>query len=179
MLAELRDGRGGLLWVEGEPGVGKSALVSAVLARSAELGVRVFAASGDALTEFFGLRLMADCLGVSADADDEYRREIADILAGRGFGLNAVSAALECMVALIQRECSRSPVALVLDDLQWGDEASLALWHRLAGMIDQIPLLIVGVSRTVPRRSQLARLRGTVVDRSCRSDRAWRQTRPQ
>ena len=165
-LMQLGQGRGGLVWVEGEPGIGKTALVAAVLARSGDAGVRVFSASGDPLAQPFGLRLMAVCLGVSAQAGDRYRREIAELLEGRRVGLDAVSAALGRMAALVLRECGRSSVALVLDDLQWADDASLALWHRLAVTIDEIPLLLIGISRPVPRRPELARLRETVGSRS-------------
>ena len=165
MLAELRLGRGGLVWVEGEPGAGKTALVTAVLEARPGSGMRVFRAAGDPLSQPFGLRLMADCLGLTAPRLDTHRREIADILEGRRFGLDALSAAHERMVALVQRECGKSPVALVLDDIHWADDASLGLWLRLAGMIDQLQLLIVGVCRPVPLRGEITRLREAVVAR--------------
>jgi hypothetical protein len=39
---------------------------------------------------------------------------------------------------------------LVLDDLQWADEASLAVWHQLAASISQLRLLLIGTSRPAP-----------------------------
>ena len=52
---------------------------------------------------------------------------------------------------------------LVLDDLQWADEASLAVWHRLARSVTQLPLLLVAACRPLPRRAELAALRRAVA----------------
>ena len=38
---------------------------------------------------------------------------------------------------------------LVIDDLQWADPASVALWGRLARSARQVPLLLVGMTRPV------------------------------
>ena len=68
-------------------------------------------------------------------------------------------AAGERLVGLVQRECADSPVVLVGDDLQWADEASLGVWSRLAEVAGQVPLLLVGVCRPVPRRVEVDRVR--------------------
>jgi tetratricopeptide (TPR) repeat protein len=48
---------------------------------------------------------------------------------------------------------------LVIDDLQWADEASIQVWHRLAAVTRQLPLLLVAAARPDPGRRELARLR--------------------
>ena len=162
--SELVVGRGTVVWIEGEPGIGKSALVDTAL--SAVGGTaRIFRAAGDELTQILPLRLMADCLGVGGADEDEFRREIVDLLAGRGGVVDAILAAAERLLALVDRECARSPVVLVGDDLQWADEASIAVWHRLADAVGQLPLLLVGVCRPVPLRPEVERLRSAVSDR--------------
>ena len=156
-VSEVAAGRGGVVWVGGEPGIGKSTLVEVGLGGAAAGGVRVFRGAADELTQSFPLRMMADCLGVDREAADGFRLEIADLLAGRAGGVDPVRAASERMVALVQRECATSPVVVVGDDLQWADEASLAVWQRLAEMAGQTPLLVVGVCRPVPQRDVVDR----------------------
>ena len=162
-VSDLTDGRGGVIWVEGEPGVGKSALIDAALCGDDDAAVAVFKATGDELSQVFGLRAMAACLGVNAAMADEHRRQIADLLSGVGGGVDAVSAASERLLGLVDRECARSPVILVLDDLQWADSASLAVWHRLTRVVDQIPLLLVSARRPVPQRAEVEGLRRAVA----------------
>ncbi|MEV5542371.1 hypothetical protein AB0L13_36675 [Saccharopolyspora shandongensis] len=39
--------------------------------------------------------------------------------------------------------CATSPLILVIDDLQWADEAIVLVWHRLCAATSQLPLLLV------------------------------------
>ena len=71
-----------------------------------------------------------------------------------------VSAALaEQLLALIAEQCAMQPTILVVDDLQWADQASIALWGRLARSVQQVPLLLVGMMRPVPQRDDLLAMR--------------------
>jgi DNA-binding CsgD family transcriptional regulator len=169
-LERLAEGRGGLLWVEGEPGIGKSALAGLLAESASALGVGVLKATADELMSEFPLRLMAGCLGVSrrpdASADvDGARAEIAGLLRG-GADHRRVSdpvlAAGERMLDLVDRLCTRRPQVLIMDDMQWADEPSLRLWGQLADSVDQIPLLLVGLSRSVSEPAVLERLRDRV-----------------
>jgi DNA-binding CsgD family transcriptional regulator len=54
---------------------------------------------------------------------------------------------------------------LVVDDLQWADEASLSVWGRLLRLVSQLPLLLAAACRPVPRRPEVAALRRTVEER--------------
>ncbi|WBB77763.1 AAA family ATPase [Micromonospora sp. WMMD882] len=161
----LAAGRGGLAWVEGGPGIGKSALLDAVTARVVASGGGVARGAGDELVQPFPLRLMADCLDVSGRAADPAVVEIARLLRGETGGSGAadpVLAAGERMLELVDRRCGGGPLALVAEDLHWADEPSLLLWGRLARAVDQIPLLLVGAARPVPYRATVARLRELV-----------------
>ena len=53
------------------------------------------------------------------------------------------------------------PTILVIDDLQWADQASITLWGRLARSARQMPMLLVGMMRPVPQREDLLALRRT------------------
>jgi predicted ATPase len=156
LVARAAQGRGGVAWVEGEPGIGKSALVAQGLAEAAGLGCAVFAGAADPLRARFPLGVLLDCLGVDARSAGGERGEIAGLLRGEGVGGmlpagGAVAAAAERVLVLVDRLCAVSPVVLLVDDLQWADEASVSVWHRLAGATAQVPLLAVAVSRPVPR----------------------------
>jgi DNA-binding NarL/FixJ family response regulator len=169
LVTRLGDGRGGLTWVQGEPGVGKSALIDAVTARAAALGHTVLRAAGEELMQPFPLRLMADCLGIAAASPDPVNAGIARLLRGEpgsSGALDPVMAAGERMLELVDRLCARGPVAVVAEDLQWADEPSLLLWGRLARAVNQIPLLLIGAARPLPRRAKLDRLRELVTERA-------------
>jgi DNA-binding NarL/FixJ family response regulator len=169
LVAGLGDGRGGLAWVQGEPGVGKSALIDAVAERAATLGHAVFRAAGEELMQPFPLLLMADCLGISTGSPDAVNAGIAGLLRGEQGGngaLDPVMAAGERMLELVDRLGARGPVVVVVEDLQWADEPSLLLCSRLARAVDQIPLLLIGVARPLPQRGNLGLLRDLITERA-------------
>jgi predicted ATPase len=168
LVAGIAGGRGDLLWIQGEPGIGKTTLVNAALARASALGCRVFRGNGDELMEPFPLRLMADCLEISGRSQDASRARIASILRGEPGDTGAIDpliAAAERMLELVDRLCGDGPVVLVAEDLQWSDELSLLVWSRLARTVSQIPLLLVGVARPLPERLKLDQLRDLVEQR--------------
>jgi DNA-binding CsgD family transcriptional regulator len=170
LVAAVARGRGGVAWLEGEPGIGKSALIAEGLAKAAGLGCAVFAGAADPLRAHFPLGAMLNCLRVDSGSSTGDRREIAALLRGEGLGGpltagNAVAAAAERVLVLVDRLCAVSPVVLVVDDLQWADEVSVSVWHRLAGATGQVPLLVVGASRPVPRSQGVVVARQGVVRR--------------
>ncbi len=170
LVEDLASGRGHVVLIEGEPGIGKSALLAVGLAEAPPLGCELVWGAADELSERFSLRVMLDCLGVDASSADPSRAEIAATLLGqRPAGLlgagDPVLAATELLVAMVERSCVGAPLALVIDDLQWADDATLLAWHRLAELVDQMSLLLVGAFRPVPRRDALDRLRRTVQSR--------------
>jgi len=55
---------------------------------------------------------------------------------------------------------------MVIDDLQWADDASLLVWHQLAASIDQLRLLLIATCRSDPHRPQVQQVRASLVRRS-------------
>ena len=149
MIEEVRRSRGGSVVIEGEPGIGKSALVRATLAHAPAMGIQVWRTAGDELSQQFPLRALTACFGDGIPAA---------LTETSGFG-DPVPAAIERLLAHVDRSCAKSPVVLVLDDLQWADEPSLLAWHRLSQAVDQLPLLLMAAARPVPRRPEVSRLR--------------------
>src|SRR6266516_706604 len=167
LINEVARGRGSSVLVEGEPGIGKSALVRAAVARAPEVGCQVFWGAGDELGQELPLLPFLDGLRVREPSANPRRNTIVQLLRGevvvdRGTDVPAVLA--EQLLALVAEQCAVRPTILVIDDLQWADQASIALWGRLARSVRQVPLLLVGMMRPVPKRNDLLALRRAVGD---------------
>jgi len=78
----LRRGEGTAIWVEGEPGIGKSSLVAEGLAGGCDPGWDIGWGTGDTLTQRLPLRMMLDCLQVRVGAPDPRRARAAELLRG-------------------------------------------------------------------------------------------------
>jgi tetratricopeptide (TPR) repeat protein/transcriptional regulator with XRE-family HTH domain len=160
--AALGAGQGGSVLIEGEPGIGKSALVEAAVAQAAKAGHEIFWGTGDELGQAFPLLPLLEGLRVREPSENPRRNTIVRLMRGEdSLGRSEdVSAALtEQVLALIAEQCAKAPAILVVDDLQWADRASVTLWGRLARSVGRLPLLLVGAMRPVPRRDDLLALR--------------------
>jgi DNA-binding CsgD family transcriptional regulator/tetratricopeptide (TPR) repeat protein len=167
LMTEVASGRGSSVLIEGEPGIGKSALVRAALAEVADAGCQVFWGAGDELGQALPLLPLLEGLRVREPSANPRRNTIVRLLRGELTGDRGadVSAALaEQLLALIAEQCAVLPTILVIDDLQWADQASITLWGRLTRSVRQVPLVLVGMMRPVPQRDDLLALRRAVGD---------------
>jgi DNA-binding CsgD family transcriptional regulator len=167
-VQDLRGGAGSVVWVEGEPGIGKSSLVAEALAVT-DATWNTGWGMADQLTGRLPLRVMLDCLQVRPGSPDARRAHAAEMLRKRQLSLPAGSDAsatgVEVLATLVDELCATAPTVLVLDDAQWADEASLLIWHQLATSIDQLPLLLIATCRPTPRRAEVDQVRAAVKRR--------------
>ncbi len=166
-IKETAGGRGGSVLIEGEPGIGKSALVRAALAGAADVGCPVFWGAGDELGQALPLLPLLEALRVREPSTNPRRNTIVRLLRGEftaDRGADVSAALAEQLLALIAEQCAVQPAILVIDDLQWADQATITLWGRLARSVRRIPLLLVGMMRPVPQRDNLLVLRRAVDD---------------
>jgi DNA-binding CsgD family transcriptional regulator/tetratricopeptide (TPR) repeat protein len=164
LMTQVAEGRGSLVLIEGEPGIGKSALVRAALAEAAD-GCQVFWGAGDELGQALPLLPLLEGLRVREPSTDPRRNTIVRLLRGEltaDRGADVSAALAEQLLALIAEQCAVRPTILVFDDLQWADQASITLWGRLARSVRQVPLLLVGMMRPVPLRDDLLALQRAV-----------------
>ncbi len=147
VLSEAAAHGGGLV-LRGDPGIGKTALLSAAVARGEELGYRVLVSTGveaEAHLPFAGLHeLIRPLLGSAGTLPPVQRRALlsafgqADDPAPEPFliGLAALS--------LLTTHAARRPIVLVADDVQWLDHATQDTLAFLARRLESDPVLIVG-----------------------------------
>jgi DNA-binding CsgD family transcriptional regulator len=143
LLDRLRGGRGGALFVVGEPGVGKTTTLE-LLQRRTGAGVRVGTGRGDMLEASLAFGLVAQALGDLGMAWAPDREDVAAspaaIRADRFFGV------LHWLAARAD-----PPALLALDDLHWADADSLALLSFLCRRLGSLPVAVVATLRPWPR----------------------------
>src|SRR5689334_11222267 len=163
----LSRGEGAVVWVEGEPGIGKSSLVVEALAADGSPGWDIGWGIAGQLTERLPLRVMLDCLQIRPGSPDPRRAHAADVLRRLRQGLfadgDASATGIELLVGLVDELSAAAPAVIVLDDLQWADDASLIVWHQLAASIGQLRLLLIGTCRPTPRRAEVQELRAAAI----------------
>ena len=162
-------GEGAVIWVEGEPGIGKSSLVAEGLATADDLGWDIGWGTAGQLRERLPLRVMLDCLQVRSNSPDPRRAQAAGLLHSRRQGLfadgDASDTSIEVLVTLVDELCAAVPTVMVIDDLQWADHESLIVWDQLAASVDQLPLLLIATCQSHPRRPEVRQLRAAVIRR--------------
>src|SRR5262245_4475093 len=141
-LAEARAGRGRLLLVSGDAGIGKTAVAGQLLREAPRAGVRVAWASCRPDTgapaywpwvqalRGLGMGEVALPAGSPPEEPDVARFRLHDGIA----------------TALV-RAGTAAPVAVVLDDLHWSDEPSLLVLSFVAEQIRTARVLVLGTYR--------------------------------
>jgi tetratricopeptide (TPR) repeat protein len=164
LVRQVTGGRGNTLLVEGEPGIGKSALVHQALAGSS---CPVLRGTCDELSQALPFLPLLDALRVHDRAADPRRAVIARMMRGEAPtepGPDWLAALGEQLLALIIDQLSSDdgaarPTILVMDDVQWADPPTVRLLGRLARLTHQVPLLLIATMRPVPQRDDLFMLR--------------------
>jgi DNA-binding CsgD family transcriptional regulator len=150
--AAIGAGRGCCVLVTGEAGIGKTRLVTHALTRA---GLPTYTgAARAAVAEPYGpvAQVLRQCLRSTPDLPEACGR-LAPYLAPLlpEIGVAAEDAGEATLVEALREAFAllgaRGAVAVVLDDLQWADEATLLLLPRLAAGLAEVPLLLVAVTR--------------------------------
>src|ERR1700733_6620378 len=88
-MEALGHGGGAAVWIEGEPGIGKSSLVVEALAGTSELGWEIGWGIADPLAERLPLSVIQDCLQVRLSSPAPRRAQAASLLRSQRLGLFA------------------------------------------------------------------------------------------
>ncbi len=156
MVAALFDaagrGHGGLLLVEGSPGVGKTALIERATAIARERGLAVLRARGHELERAFGWGVARSLLELPlarhSGRDDLLAGPAAPARAILDPGAEAPEtepgfAILHALYWLVARMAESGPLLVAVDDAQWADEPSLRFLIYLAGRLSEHPIAIL------------------------------------
>jgi predicted ATPase len=165
-VERARRGAGALLLLSGEAGVGKTRLAEEVAAASPALVLRG-AASSNAVAPYGPVvAALRDYLRARPGGLDDcgpLRGHLALLLPELGEQAASSDRAtiFEAVRCAFAQVASAEPVLVLLDDLQWSDEATLELLAGLAGTLGELPLLVVGAYRSdgLPRGHRLRWLR--------------------
>jgi predicted ATPase len=174
LLRALEDalaGRGRLLVIGGEPGIGKSRLAEELAGAAVETGaavlwgrcweaggappywpwvqaIRSYAREADAA------RLRSDLGAGAAEIADvvaEVREQVTDLPPSPPIDdpQTARFRLFDAIAAFLKRVAGTKPLVMVLDDLHWADEGSLRLLEFVSRELAEAPMLLIGTYRDV------------------------------
>ena len=171
LLSGLEDtalGRGGIYLISGEPGIGKTRLCEELMADAETNGKLIMLGHchQDEGVPFLPFVEMLEKFADRAPAPEILRRELADegselarllpklrrILPDLPPSLDLAPAEarrnlLNCFCDFVVRIGSQKSAMLVVEDLHWADESTLALLHFIAERLSGARLMLVGTFR--------------------------------
>ncbi|MET0233254.1 MAG: AAA family ATPase [Kibdelosporangium sp.] len=165
VIGGARTGRGGVLVLRGEPGIGKSTLMGH--AQKSAPGFRVIRASGSEFEmELPFAALHQLCLPVLDHLGElpAGHREALRIAFGLGSGAPELFRIGLATLELLAAATRRKPLLCLVDDAQWLDDASARALGFLARRIASEPVAVVFAARTPHSASELDELPGLQVD---------------
>ena len=145
LLRRVQGGAGGVVLVDGEPGIGKSLLLRACTGEAAERGFSLAAGAADQLGQaipFFALRaaLREPFAGLTAD---DPGRDLPD----------AATWWIAQMRAHLESRAAAAPVLVCLDDLHWASAATLAALRALPRDLKRHPVAWLLARSSTPQRA--------------------------
>src|SRR5882757_5060918 len=143
LVTALVQGRGGVLVIEGPPGIGKSRLLTEVMALADKGGVRTL--FGEAFeyqqaVPFFALFMAT--LGADPPVGD------ADALRRLGGSADLRYWVVGDLADAIRAAAAQTPLAIVLEDIHWADNSTLLALRSLASARPDVAVLWVLTART-------------------------------
>src|SRR5919108_5449830 len=160
-LANAVEGRGGVVAIEGPPGIGKSSLLGSCLELARERGMYTISVRATELERSYPygiVRQTAD--SATLDKTDEERAalftgaaKLALPILEPGSGEDADSPELmyqrlHGLYWVIANLAGDKPLLIAIDDAQWADEASLAAERFLSLRIADLPMTLLLAVRT-------------------------------
>ena len=170
-LAEAAAGRGGLFMVSGGPGIGKTRLTEELTALAQASRIAVFTGHCSERVEAIPflpfVEILESCVDGATGADalrvllGQEGPELGRLLPKLGRILPDLAAPLEltptqarrhllnCLCAFLTRITENQPTLMILEDLHWADDFTLAMLGHLAQRLAKLPVLVAGTYRDV------------------------------
>jgi DNA-binding CsgD family transcriptional regulator len=143
LVTAVAQGHGGVLIIEGPPGIGKSRLLTEVMALADKAGVRTL--FGEAFeyqrtAPFFAL-FMATLRANPPVGDADALRRLGSSADLRYWVVRDLANAIDATAA-------KTPLAILLEDIHWADNGTLLALRSLATARPDVPVLWVLTART-------------------------------
>jgi DNA-binding CsgD family transcriptional regulator len=122
-VRDLRRGHGGVILVDGVPGIGRSRLIEEAVAEAERREIAICTARADELSRWTPLSLIASALGVTAWTPTS-PQALSGLLLGE-----------------IEQRVRRGPLLIALDDVQWADEITLAAVQSFVAHLRTSPVV--------------------------------------
>jgi DNA-binding CsgD family transcriptional regulator len=150
MLATVAE-RGSSLLVVGDPGIGKSALLAQAAAAAERRGLLVLRAAGvesESRIPFAGLQQLLRHVGERAAELPPHQRDVLSGALGTAGTpeVNTFAVALAAL-SLLARVAADTPTLLLVEDLQWLDQATTEALAFVARRIDLDPIVLLASTR--------------------------------
>jgi DNA-binding CsgD family transcriptional regulator len=159
--AAARGGAGGLVFLTGEPGIGKSRLAREVADQARVHDMAVIAGRAVPASASTPYRPLTEALlqalrnrGLPADADLApwlpALRSIIPTASGDSQGDHSPAVRGEAVLRLLSRLAQPGSLVILLEDLHWADPDSLAVIEYLGDNLSSEPVLCVATTRSEP-----------------------------
>jgi len=167
VLGEALTGAGQFLLISGEAGIGKTAILEALIQRAGPvpLVLRGFCWEGSGAPPYWPWSQVLRASGLPT-AELGEAAWLVQPAAGSAMPMSAAAAAdarfrlFEAATRCLSGLAADRPVLVVLDDLHWADEPSLRLLGFLARAIAAEPVLLLGAYRDSEASAELHELAG-------------------
>ena len=158
-LAAASTGDGTVVALEGEAGIGKSALLAYAMGVAADTGMRVLTARGGELEQDFGygvVRQLFDApLGAMTSAQRRRLLSGAAVFAapalstgaGAGAGAAEPGSVLHGLYWLTANLAADRPLVIAIDDAHWADSASIAFLNYIGRRVEGLALVVLYATR--------------------------------
>ena len=167
VLDDARRGAGQFLMISGEAGIGKTAMLAALVSQAgpAPLVLRGFCWEGDGAPPYWPWSQVLQASGLPV-ADLGEAGWLLQPASGPAEPMSAVAAGdaqfrlFEAVARCLGRLAAARPVLVVLDDLHWADEPSLRLLGFLARALAAEPVALLGAYRDTEASPELRKIAG-------------------
>ncbi|WP_433759024.1 helix-turn-helix transcriptional regulator [Nocardia sp. CA-135398] len=171
MLAALAGrvaaGRGAVVLVQGEPGIGKTSLLDAARVRCAAAGLHIRLGVATELRQTVPFAALRSWLDPDTPGADPIGALLDRDIRARDAGAGHEIVIAEAILDHIETWCATGPLALIMDDVHWADASSVSVLQRLCARIDERPLLLLLGARLQPQDSAFTALAAELL--ACRA----------
>lgn len=166
-LDRALEGYGRLVFIEGEPGIGKSHLIAEALRYVEGRAVSVSRGAADEFERTRPFGPLIHALGLDPNSRDRARAAVGRMIVQDADRLPTPGGAAisdpafritDALLNLVESIVAIHPAVLALEDVHWADLSTLKAISSLGKRVADLPLLILVSLRPVPRVPELDRL---------------------